>query len=106
MNERTVDSDGYYERALARTLVQRWDIEDPKTVTFREYTSDGERFEAWLVESLLTGIKAFKKGDSKLAMRCYVQACHYQGRIGGCWPGPMASDAAGELRNGLESKLS
>lgn len=106
MNERTVDSDGYYERALARTLVQRWDIEDPKAVTFREYPTAKERYEAWLLESLMSGIRYFKEGDYKVAMRCYAQACLYQGLIGGYWPGPMASDAAGELRNGLESRLS
>jgi hypothetical protein len=66
-----------------------------------EYASDSERYEAWLTESLLTGLTS---PDRLIAYRCSLQAAAYRGRLSNRG-GAGLSDAFLELRNRIESFL-
>lgn len=101
-------SELYHRRAMARRLqTMLVTNDDGCSAGFwdgRSYIADErERFEAWTYESLYTGLDAVLNGDSKVALRCLVQASKYGARLGG-YNGMMA-DAATTLQNALEALL-
>ena len=64
--------------------------------------ADKERFEAYLLDSLLTGFRAAKRGDWVLAFRCLMQSHYENGRLGGCACGPSVQDAISALQRWTE----
>jgi hypothetical protein len=66
-----------------------------------EFESEEIRYEAWLTESLLTGLITY---DRLIAYRCSLQAASYREHLKGKG-GSMLSDAFLELRNRVESML-
>ncbi len=72
---------GLYREALARGWVN-WDTVWPNHGTFyvRMLARSAEQYEAWLCESLLTGLE---HSDRLVAYRATLQAHEYTGRLSG-----------------------
>jgi hypothetical protein len=66
--------------------------------------TETERFQAWLAESLLTGCRAFERGDVRIAFRCFAQCREYAGRLHG-FPGPSVADGVRSLEQAIERLL-
>lgn len=66
--------------------------------------SPEERYRAWLWDSLLTGCRAFERGDVVLALRCLLQVASYEGKLGG-FPGPSAGDGYNALKAAIERRI-
>lgn len=77
----------------------------PSEATAREYETPGDKYEAWIHETLLWSIARVEAGEVKEAFRGLLQAREYRGAKGGFWPNPMVSDCAIELQNEIERVL-
>jgi hypothetical protein len=67
------------------------------------HTLDGKSlFEAYLLDSVLTGLRAAERGDWVLAFRCLLQAHYENGRLGGASHGPGFQDSLRALQQWTE----
>jgi len=92
-------------RQLRRAL-ERMGIEElfDAGVLKHPYESDTDRYEAWMYESLLYGLR---DNDGRVKARCWAQASLYRGHFegrGGAVPG-WCGDAFSELRNQVEGSI-
>lgn len=86
---------GVCVRAMARMGVTQ------ETHLNHAYESRSEKFRAWCIESVFSGLRALRENDPVLALRCALQAADYVGRNDGEWPAHIG-DAFTCLRNELE----
>jgi hypothetical protein len=96
------ESLAYWHRALTRLVeIRGWDRANCLT---HPYADDRDRYEAWLVDSLLWTIEEIQAARPVTAVRGLLQAAGYSGHLSG-FPGPSASDCFLTLRNIFERIL-